>query len=158
MVRPIQSLNEKAVSENVFESSFVTDMYNRNTGLFHYDLHAVVNQNLVLITPYVFSLTARLDWMSEDDKESSPKHDRVVDLYFQTLHIENISHAPSFPEWKYIPFAPKGGNIQSRTSKFRFPYRCQSVLALSPNINPILCPPIISSLQDNFFLPSYPEI
>ena len=61
MVRPIQSLNEKAVSENVFESSFVTDMYNRNTGLFHYDLHAVVNQNLVLITPYVFSLTARLD-------------------------------------------------------------------------------------------------
>lgn len=91
--------------------------------------------------------------MSEDHKGSSPKHDRVVDLYFQTLHIENISHAPSFPEWKYIPFAPKGGNIQSRTSKFRFPYRCQSVLALSPNINPILCPPIISSLQDNFFLP-----
>ena len=78
--------------------------------------------------------------MSEDHKGSSPKHDRVVDLYFQTLHIENISHAPSFPEWKYIPFAPKGGNIQSRTSKFRFPYRCQSVLALSPNINPILCP------------------
>ena len=99
--------------------------------------------------------------MSEDHKGSSPKHDRVVDLYFQTLHIENISHAPSFPEWKYIPFAPKGGNIQSRTSKFRFPYRCQSVLALSPNINPILCPPIISSLQDNFFLKSrrqnYPD-
>ena len=45
--------------------------------------------------------------MSEDYKGSSPKHDRVVDLYFQTLHIESISHVLSFPEWKYTPFPPK---------------------------------------------------
>lgn len=49
--------------------------------------------------------------MSEDDKGSSPKHDRVVDLYFQTLHIENISHVPLFSGVEIHTVRPKGAGI-----------------------------------------------